>query len=275
MTPIAEMARTRVAGLVLVPLLALGALGLSSCSANRGTEASQQFTSAVRGLQGVTEVSASGSNNLPFNGSGSATVTVDPALDMAALKKLARQIGDVASGQGGMSWNSIELALGKDTLTIVPQRADITDARLDRLAGLRETGRFSELHLGDGLGNLDQDVVGVVEGGSVCELESAYDVLAKDGWPDERGRHLTVAAAYSSGSPTAFGDGRGPVRPGPVGRAVFKAVCDDTGGNMRSVQTEGEKLHVRVYAASDVGEIKRKVQAVPGSDAITLDVIVR
>lgn len=275
MTHTKSSARRRVAGFFMLPLLALGCLGLSSCSANRGTEASDQFDSAVGKLAGVTEVSSFGVNNLPFAGSGDATITVDQALDAGKVKELAHQVGSIAAGQGGMTWHKIELELGKDTVAIVPRRDDITDARLDRLATLRASGNFSELHLGSGYLNVDQDVVGVVPGTSLCEMEPAYDELAKYDWPDGNGQRLTVAATHGPDGTNSFGDARGPVKPGPVGRAVFATVCKDTTAGIRRLAADGVELSIAAYSAADADQIESLIRSVPGSEAIRVKVTER
>lgn len=253
-------ARRRVAGLVLLPALLAGGLGLSSCSANRGTEAAGDFETAVKGLSGVSEVDATGSNSLPFSGSGTAKVTVDPGLGTGQLKDLAHRIGGLAKQQGGMNWSDLALHVGEDVVVIVPGQDDITDSRLERWSQLKGSGHFSQLSLGTRRGG----VTGTVASGPLCELENRYDELARESWPGAAGTTLAVTVRQAPPKESSFGDDRSGTRPGPVGRGVFRAICGEASVSATSITFDASRMRVEVATPAQAKRVIALVNAVPG-----------
>jgi len=106
----------------------------AGCAVNAGTAKARQLEEDWRGTPDVAEVSASGSNDLPFFGSADGTIVVEPGTSDARVAELLHELGDYVQARDGVSGS---LEVGPMTLGARSYGAGNDDV-LDLWRALRE-----------------------------------------------------------------------------------------------------------------------------------------
>ena len=144
---------------------------LSGCSPNAGSAAGADFHTVISDEAGVTDVRISATNNLPFSGSVTATVTVQDDVSDERVEELTDLIGEYIAEHDTPRTDSsaVQLQIGSFTLSVGGIRADN-----DQLRELYCTLRSSDSIVGARLASYTV----IVEVAGENELISGYDATA-------------------------------------------------------------------------------------------------
>src|SRR5690606_23523796 len=128
--------RTRTPRKRAVPVGAAAAVAvtlLAGCAVNAGTAKARQFEADWEGTPDVSDVSASGANNLPFSGTADGTAVVAAGTPDERVAELLHALGGYVREHGGVD---ATLEVGHVRLGARPDR-EANDAVLDLWHGLR------------------------------------------------------------------------------------------------------------------------------------------
>jgi hypothetical protein len=133
-------ARSALAGLVAMA----AAVALTGCGdVNAGSASADEFEALLRDVPGVVDVEASGTNNLPWSGTASASVLVDDSVSDDRLSDIVDRIGGFLNEQsrhsGGATWRGVDLAVRGFTVSVLDRRED-NATQLDLLGSLEDEG---------------------------------------------------------------------------------------------------------------------------------------
>ncbi|KQM16165.1 hypothetical protein ASF83_09850 [Plantibacter sp. Leaf171] len=140
----------RIAAAALVATAA--AAGLTGCGdVDAGSAAASAFEELLDGVPDVVDVDASGSNDLPWSGTASASVLIDDAVTADHLGEIVDRIGGFLSEQskrsGGATWEGVDVSVRGFTVAVLDRRED-NATQLELLASLEAEGvPGGELHL--------------------------------------------------------------------------------------------------------------------------------
>jgi hypothetical protein len=140
----------RIAAAVLVATAA--AAGLTGCGdVDAGSAAASAFEKLLDGVPDVVDVDASGTNDLPWSGTASASVLVDDAVTADHLGEIVDRIGGFLSEEskrsGGATWEGVDVSVRGFTVAVLDRRED-NATQLELLASLEAEGvPGGELHL--------------------------------------------------------------------------------------------------------------------------------
>lgn len=253
-------------GAVVLALAA--ALTLTGCGpADAGSAAADEFEQAFSDVDGIASVETSGSNNLPFVGSVTATVTTEPGLTPDRIDELAAELADHMREADSISW---AVAISADGLTTGISEDDATTEL--RLTLTRRLASEPHVVAARVAVEYERPVV-LVEVDAPEALSAGYaaaaeavDSLGSDTSATSAGAVSGPEAAFSvddesrDGEDTAIGT---PLR-------IFEAALSRFA--LTSAHISPDALRLRVADEGDVEALESVIDAIPVPEGLEIEV---
>src|SRR5690606_26629157 len=234
--------RTRTPRKRAVPVGAAAAVAvtlLAGCAVNAGTAKARQFEADWEGTPDVSDVSASGANNLPFSGTADGTAVVAAGTPDERVAELLHALGGDVREHGGVD---ATLEVGHVRLGARPDR-EANDAVLDLWHGLRVEPGLVSAELGVRGVDVDLD--------DPTRFADLVEDLATPGGDLEP---LADAAVDVRAGSSAAGGGAGDDPADAL--AAFRAVDERFGVTGAHLETTPPRVELRVADSADIADAR-------------------
>lgn len=251
-----------------VVLVLAAALTLTGCGpADAGSAAAGEFEQAFSDVDGITSIESSGSNNLPFVGSVTATVTTEPGLAEDRIDELVAELADHMREADNISW---AVAISADGLTTGISEDDATTEL--RLKLTRQLAREPHVVAARVAVEYERPVV-LVEVDVPEALSAGYaaaadaiDSLGSDTSATSAGAVSGPEAAFSvddesrDGEDTAIGT---PLR-------IFEAALSRFA--LTSAHITPDSFRLRVADEDDIDALESVIDAIPVPEGLEIEI---